>query len=63
MESTDEFTEGYIRRFLTTLYIARRRRHLKALADLYGWSPEALAEAEDRFIKTAECVPRFDPIS
>jgi len=59
METADEFAEGQIRRFLTTLFIKRAQRHLRALADLYGWSPEFLAENESHFIKTALFVPRF----
>jgi len=56
-----EFAEGQVRRFLTTLFIARAKRHLKALAALYNWSPETQAEYEARFIKTGNCVPQFGP--
>jgi len=59
METAEEFAEGQVRRFLTVLFTMRAKRHLKTLADLYGWSPELLAENESRFIKTAACVPAF----
>jgi len=59
MLTTDEFTDSQVRRFLTVLFTLRFKRHLKALADLYGWSPEMLAENEARFIKPANCVPRL----
>lgn len=59
METADEMAEGQVRRFLTTLFVARKRRLLKSLADLYGWSPEELAAHEERFIKIADSVPVF----
>lgn len=59
METADEFAEGQIRRFLTVLFVARAKRHLKTLAELYAWSPEMLAEYEQRFIKIGNHVPRF----
>jgi len=59
METAEEFAEGQVRRFLTVLFVQRAKRHLKALADLYGWSPEQLAEAEQRFLKPATFVPQF----
>ena len=59
METAEEFAEGQVRRFLTTLIVARKRRHLKTLAEVYGWTPEQLADAEQRFLKTADCVPTF----
>jgi hypothetical protein len=55
----EEEAESQVRRFLTVLFVARAKRHLKALSVIYGWSPETLAEYEDRFIKTAEFVPVF----
>jgi hypothetical protein len=61
METADEFAESHIRRFLTTLVVNRRRRLLKMVAELYGWSPETLALYEERYIKTSECVPIFHP--
>jgi hypothetical protein len=57
MESADEFAEAQVRRFWMTLIIQRKRRHLKALAALYSWSPELLASYEERFIQTGDCVP------
>jgi hypothetical protein len=59
METADELADGQIRRFLTSLFVARARRHLKTLAALYDWSPTTLAEYEQRFIKTIDCVPRW----
>ena len=61
METADEFAEAQVRRFLTVLFVTRAKRHLKALADLYGWSPELLAENEQRFIKTSDFVPIIKP--
>lgn len=57
METADEMAEGHVRRFLTTLFVVRKRRLLKALADLYSWSPEELAAHEERFIKIGDSVP------
>jgi hypothetical protein len=57
METADEMAEGQIRRFLTTFFVVRKRRLLKTLGDLYGWSPEELAAHEERFIKIGESVP------
>lgn len=59
METADEMAEGQVRRFLTTLFVARKRRLLKTLATLYGWSPEELAAHDERFIKIPESVPLF----
>ena len=59
MESPEEAAEAQVRRFITTLIIARRKRILKTLSEIYGWSPEMLAENEARFIQTADCVPAF----
>ncbi len=42
---------------MTVLFVARAKRHLKTLAELYGWSPETLASHEEEFIKIAEFVP------
>ena len=55
-----EFTDGQLRRFLTVLFITRAKRHLKTLAELYGWSPEMYAEYEQQFIKPAAFVPTFN---
>jgi hypothetical protein len=52
-----EYSESTVRRFLTVLFTLRARRHLRTLAELYGWSPEQLADAEVRFIRPI--VPRF----
>ena len=51
METPAEYQESQVRRFYTTLWIARARRHLQTLAKLYGWSPEMLAAHETTFIK------------
>ena len=58
-QTRDEFTEAQVRKFLTVLFVTRAKRHLKTLADLYGWSPETLATNEARFIQIGNCVPRF----
>jgi len=57
METADEMAEGQIRRFLTTFFVARKRRLLKTLAELYSWSPEELAANEERFIRINDSVP------
>ena len=44
---------------MTVLFVTRAKRHLRTLADLYGWSPETLAINEQRFIHVADCVPIF----
>lgn len=59
METAEEFAEGQLRRFLTVLFVKRAKRHLKTLADLYGWSPETLVENEERFIKTTAFLPSW----
>lgn len=59
METKKEFAESQVRRFMTVLFIARARRHLRTLAGLYGWTPETLATYETRFITTSSTVPRF----
>ena len=59
METAAEEAEGHVRKFLTTLFVLRAKRHLKTLSEIYGWSPELLAEYEARFIKTVDCVPVF----
>jgi hypothetical protein len=59
METAQEFAEGQVRRFMTVLFVARAKRHLKALSELYGWSPEQLAEYETRFIKPTTFIPQF----
>lgn len=59
METTREFSESQVRRFMTVLFIARARRHLRTLATLYNWTPETLAAHEARFIRTEVMVPRF----
>jgi len=51
METPAEYQESQVRRFYTTLWIARARRHLQTLAKLYGWSPETLAAHETTFIR------------
>lgn len=52
-----EYRETHLRQFLTVLFIKRAKRHLRALATLYNWSPEYLAEAETRFLQQAYLTP------
>ena len=59
METAEEFAEGQVRRFLTVLFVARAKRHLKALAEMYNWSPEQLTDAEQRFLKPIAFVPQM----
>jgi len=59
METAEEYAAAQVRRLLTVLFVSRAKRHLKTLAELYGWSPEQLAEAEQRFIRTSDFVPTF----
>ena len=59
METRKEFAEAQVRKFLSVLFANRARRHLKTLAEIYGWSPEMLVEYEQRFIKPADVVPIF----
>ena len=42
---------------MTILFVARAKRHLKTLAEVYGWTPAQLTEYEERFIKIGEHVP------
>jgi hypothetical protein len=59
METPHEYAEAQVRRFMTVLFVSRAKRHLRTLAELYGWSPETLAANEQRFIRVAEHVPIF----
>lgn len=59
METRDQFMTAQVRKFLTVLFVLRSRRHLKTLAEHYGWSPATLEEYEARFIRVADCVPHF----
>lgn len=59
----EEFVESQLRRFFTTLMTVRARRHLKTLADAYGWSPEFLAAQEERFISPAKMAPVYEKYS
>jgi hypothetical protein len=52
-----EYRETHLRQFLTVLFMKRAQRHLRALATLYGWSPEYLAEAEKRFLQQSYLTP------
>lgn len=54
-----EYAETSVRRYLTVLFTQRARRHLRILADHYGWTPEQLAEYENRFLRAAYMTPRF----
>jgi hypothetical protein len=51
METPHEFADSQIRRFMTVLLTIRAKRHLKTLAGIYGWSPETMAENEERFVR------------
>lgn len=51
MQTTRDFAESQIRRFFTVLFTFRARRHLRTLADHYGWSAETLASYESRFLR------------
>ena len=59
MLSIGTMQEAQVRRFMTVLFVARAKRHLKALAELYGWSPETLALHEEEFILVVDFVPVF----
>lgn len=59
METSKEYAESQVRRFMTVLFVNRAKRHLRTLAELYGWSPETLATNEQRFIRVGDCVPVF----
>ena len=59
METSKEYAEAQVRRFMTVLFVNRAKRHLRTLAELYGWSPETLATNEQRFIRVGDCVPVF----
>lgn len=59
METPREYAESQIRKFMTVLFVTRAKRHLKTLADLYGWSPETLEANEQRFIRIGDHVPIF----
>lgn len=59
METAAEYAEAQVRKFMTVLMTLRARRHLRTLADLYGWTPEYLAEQEQRFLQPPT---RFIPI-
>ena len=54
-----EYAETSVRRYLTVLFTQRARRHLRVLAEHYGWTPEQLAEYESRFVRAAYMTPRF----
>jgi hypothetical protein len=59
METPHEFAEAQVRRFMTVLFVARAKRHLRTLAELYSWSPETLMANEQRFINIADHAPVF----
>jgi hypothetical protein len=52
MQTTQEFAESQIRRFFTVLFTVRAKRHLRTLAEHYGWSAETLATHEARFLRS-----------
>ena len=54
-----EVAEASVRRFMTVLFLARAKRHLRTLAEHYGWSSAQLAEYEARFIHMGNMVPVF----
>ncbi len=57
MQTAAEFAESQSRRFFTVLFTLRAKRHLRTLAEQYGWSSETLASYEARFIRVP--VPQF----
>lgn len=59
METQEDFTKAQVRKFLTVLFVNRARRHLKTLAEHYGWSPDTLETHTARFIQVGNCVPHF----
>jgi hypothetical protein len=58
-QTPSEIALSQTRRFFTVLFTVRAKRHLKTLADHYGWSPDVLANYEQRFIRVADMVPLF----
>ena len=56
-EPIDEVAETQVRKFLTVLFVTRRMKLLKILAGIYCWTPEQLADYQERFVKPADCVP------
>jgi len=50
----NEYDTTQLRKFLTALLVRRAQRHLRTLAILYKWSPEELADQEERFIKPGD---------
>jgi hypothetical protein len=62
METQREFNDAQLRRFFTVLFTVRAKRHLATLATVYGWSPEALAAHEARFLTPAAMSPRWGPL-
>lgn len=59
MDLHKEVATAAVRRFMTVLFLIRAKRHLRTLAELYGWSSERLAELEERFIHMGDMVPVF----
>ena len=51
MQTIQEFSESQVRRFFTVFFTVRAKRHLRTLADQYGWSAETLAAYETRFLR------------
>lgn len=59
METPDEYEEAQTRKFMTYLFYLRAKRHLKTLAEIYGWSPELLQARENQFLIPSMFVPTF----
>ena len=59
MESSAEYATSQLRKLMTILFVERAKRHLRSLANLYGWTAQELTDAEARFIMTRDFVPVF----
>jgi hypothetical protein len=57
MQTVQEFSESQTRRFFTVFFTVRAKRHLRTLAEHYGWSAETLATHEARFLRVP--APQF----
>jgi hypothetical protein len=57
MQTAHDFAESQLRRFFTVLFTVRAKRHLRVLAEHYGWPPETLAEYETRFVRAPHTAP------
>jgi hypothetical protein len=59
MQTTQEFAESQVRRFFMVFFTIRAKRHLRTLADHYGWSSETLAANEQRFLRAPFTTPQI----